>query len=83
MEIRRLDRFAELIITFYRNMSSKYPVRERRNTSRILTDKPERGSPFAKSGPRWEVSVKEILMDSAEWIHLAQDMETGGLFSTN
>ena len=40
------------------------PMRERRNTLTILTDKPEGGSPFARPGPEWEVSVKEMLMDS-------------------
>jgi hypothetical protein len=52
-------------------------MREGRGVYRVLAGRPEDKRPLGRPTPRWEDNIKmdlrDIEIDGANWIHLAQD----------
>jgi hypothetical protein len=52
---------------------------DRRNTYRILVEKPERRRPLGRPRRRWvdniKMDLREIGWDGMDWIDVAQDMD--------
>jgi hypothetical protein len=55
-------------------------MRERRDTYRILVEKPEGREPLGRPRSRWEDCIKTCLKgtgwDGVDWIDLAQDLDS-------
>jgi len=58
-------------------------MEDMRNAYKISVGKPEGKRPFGEPGHRWEDNIrmylKEIWRKGVDWIHLAQDRDTGAM----
>lgn len=58
-------------------------MKEWRNVQKILVEKPEGKRSLGRYSRRWEeikMNIKETDYESVNWIHLALDKDSAGLF---